>query len=196
MNKSKPQTPFGGSFAFTVVLILFALVGPLPALLRALIVLGVVIGWSLAGIRWSIHRYGKKAAIAIVLVTLTICGFFGTEYWLDLPNRQLMAKIEAITGFSAVTRGGLFVGKVYWVRVGSGASDDGFSRFIELDGLTDLTYIHLDGAKVNDELVRKLARITSLTKICFQNTGVSPEVVDDLRRILPNCEIEILGNGA
>ena len=56
--------------------------------------------------------------------------------------------------------------------------------------LTGLEVLHLDGTRVTDEGIDDLAKITSLRLLSLQRTATSDAGVAQLRRALPNCEIQ------
>jgi hypothetical protein len=179
------------ALALSVALALVGLTMRLPGEARFLILIGVPAFWLWAGARWSIQRYGQAAAITIAVLVLAASGLAAWAYWRDAPNRRLVAQIEALPGCYAATSGGVLAGKVDHVYISSKAGDREVLQFTEVAGLDDLKILFLDGSRISDETAARIGRLKSLRHLCFSGTGVSEEVVEELRRQLPECEVEV-----
>jgi hypothetical protein len=158
---------------------------------RVIIEIGVAIGWVCAAVRWSIRRFGRKAAVVTLALGLAICGVLGREYWLDEPNRRLASQIEELPGCYTANSRGFLTGKVDHVYISSKASDAEVLRFTELDGLQDLKILFVNGARLSDATARCLGRLKSLKHLTLHDTEISEEIEEELRNELPECEIEV-----
>ena len=72
--------------------------------------------------RGAVRRFGRKALFVVVAVLLVVLGMIGRAWWVDRPNRQLLARIEELRGISAATNGTFFVGQVDHVYIGPEAT--------------------------------------------------------------------------
>jgi hypothetical protein len=189
-KRSKPMR-LGALLSLSVGLFVLSLVAPLPVGVRLLILLILAVAWGWIGTRWLVQRFGRTAAIAVAAVVLFATRLFGRAYWLDAPNRRLVAQIERLPGCHAANGGGLFAGKVDHVYISATAADQDVAQFAELDGLDDLHILLIDGPRITDATARRLSRLQSLRHLCLAGTGVSEAVVAELRRALPSCTIEI-----
>ena len=183
---------FGGAFASSVALSLLALTAPLPSALRLLILAGVIAGWAVASCRWAVRRFGRKAIFVAAAVPVVLVGMIGRAWWMDRPNRQLLARIKELPGISAATNGTFLVGEVDHVYIGPKATDADVRRFTELDGLDGIRNLIVDRARISDGTARRFGRFHSLWNLAFQGTDVSDEVLVELERELPHCRIEVL----
>jgi hypothetical protein len=183
---------FGGAFASSVALALLVLTVPLPSALRPLILAGVTAAWTVAACRWAVRRFGKTAIFVVVVAPLALLGMIGRAWWMDRPNRQLLARIDKLPGISAATNGTFFVGEVDHVYIGPNATDADVRRFTELEGLDGIRTLIINQARVSDGTARRFGRFTSLRHLVFQGTDVSDEVLVELERELSQCQIEVM----
>jgi hypothetical protein len=115
----------------------------------------------------------------------------GGAVWLDGPNRRTLSQIKQIPDCAAATDGRLFTGKVDHVYIGSKATDQDVLRFTEVEGLDQLRNLIINGPQLSDSTVKRLGHLQSLWNLDLMGTGVSEAAVNDLRRDLPNCRIEV-----
>jgi len=147
---------FGKVLSLSVALLILSMVAPLPSEARFLIVLGLAVGWAIAASRLAVKRFGRKALVVIAAVLLSTAALVGRAYWLDEPNRRLVAQIEQLPGCYTTSAHGLLAGKVEQVYINSKASDRDIARFTELSGLDDLRILVVLGFKIFDWLTPRL----------------------------------------
>jgi hypothetical protein len=123
-------------------------------------------------------------------VLLACAGFVLRAYWLDEPNRRLVAAIEQIPGCHTGRAGDLLAGRIDRVDIDRTATEQDVVRLIELDGLDELQELYVK-AQLSDETLARLRRFNSLRHLILYNTGVSQEAADELSVDLPNCGIVI-----
>ena len=123
MPSPKKSVVFGGALPFTVTLLLLLATLSLPSHVGSLIILLLAIGWIFAALRWTLVRFGRVGVVIVAVVAVTVGGLIATVYWLDGPNRRLVAQIEQLPGCAAATTGRLLTGDVDHVYIGSRASD-------------------------------------------------------------------------
>lgn len=177
------------AITITLVLLLFSLFGPFPGSIRALILLGLAVGWVWIGSRWLIRRYGRRAVAGLAGSGAGLCLILGIAYWLDLPNRRLVNQIEQIPGCICYNYPGLLVGQVEEVQITSEATDPDVQKFIELEGLEHLRYLFLNGPRISDQTAKKFSKLPSVKTLYFYQTGVSERTLNELQRLLPECTI-------
>jgi hypothetical protein len=181
----------GSTLSASLALLLVGRLLRLPAGLWLVLVLAfaVSLGWAVS--RWLVERFGSKAAVAMVAVALLGGGFVARAYWLDEPNRRLVAEIEKLPGCFPATGGSWLAGELDHVYINSAASDGDVAAFTELEGLGHLRVLFVNGPRLSDATARKLGRLKSLQHLCLSGTGVSQTVGEELRKALPLCNVEI-----
>ena len=189
--KAGHTTRLRHALSWSVAILLLSQLAPFPNGVRLFIILGLTVCWSIAASFCSVQRFGRKAVVIIAGVLLAAAGVVGRAYWLDQPNRRLVAEIEKLPGFYTTSAPGLLAGKVDHVYINSNASDLDVARFTELSGLDGLQILFLDGPRISDETATKLGQLKSLRHLNLAGTGVSREVSELLRRQLPDCSVEI-----
>jgi hypothetical protein len=182
---------FGGAASLTLVALLLLVTLPVASGSRGLIVLLLAAGWAVAGCRWAVRRFGTRGALASAGIALALGGGAGAAVWLDGPNRRAASQVEEIPGCYAATTGTVLTGLVDSIYVNSKASDEGVRRLTELDGLDGLRTLLIREVRISDATARRLARFSRLSFLTLERTGVSAEAVEQLRRDLPRCHIEV-----
>jgi len=61
---------------------------------------------------------------------------------------------------------------------------------VETDDYGEITSAQLNGPRYNDKTIEKLAGLKSIPQIRLNNTALTPQGVDRLRKLLPQSSIE------
>jgi hypothetical protein len=189
LSGRKKSITFGGATSLTVTLLLLLAALPFPSDARLAVVFLLALGWLIAACRWTILRYGRRGGALVAVVALALTGWAGTLYWLDGPNRRLVAQIEQLPGCSAFTTGRIFTGEVNHVHIGSRASNKEVWQITQLEGLNHLERVFVDDVPIRAETAKQFGRFTTLRFLLFRGTGVSEETLDELQQQLPDCDI-------
>jgi hypothetical protein len=182
---------FGKALSCTIGAIFLLLMPGIPWPGRLLVSGLLALAWLIAGARWAIRKYGRVAALALAGVAVATGGAAAYAHWKDGPNRQAAAQVRSLGAFHVGTTGTFLTGDVEYVYFDEKAGDEQVDQFTRLDGLGGLRRLVLKGTHITDTTARRLARFSGLRHLYLEGTGVSPATVDELRRGLPGCMIEV-----
>jgi len=182
---------FGQAISGTLATLLLLLMPGIPWSGRLLVVGLLAFAWLAAGTRWAVRRYGRVAAWALAGVVVAVGGTAAYAHWQDEPNRQAAAQVRELGAFYVGTTGTFLTGEVEYVFFDEKVGDEQVDRFTRLEGLGGLRRLVLKRTRITDATALRLARFSRLRDLYLEGTGVSPATVEELRRALPRCAIEV-----
>jgi hypothetical protein len=189
-GRSKPVV-FPGAIPLTLALFIMLLVTPLPPEGRIVVVVLLLTGWCVAGVRWLYRRFGQKGIIALAILCSILAGSGGYAYWRDEPNRQLVSQVKQLHAHYVGTNGTYLTGQIDYVYFDEKATDEDVRKFTELKGLDCLDRLVFKGTQITDLTTRKLGQFPQLRFLYIEGARINDETIDHLERALPDCEIEV-----
>jgi hypothetical protein len=123
----------------------------------------------------------------MLLLTLAFSSIFsciGIHYRRLQPQREALAKLEVFHPKVDYNGDNVWLMDFKGCEVKPGDGD-----LIHLQGLRHLTVLDLEGSSISDAGLRHLYAIKTLGIVLLDNTQVTQQGVDDLKRALPEAHI-------